>query len=260
MTYLNAFFHLVNFSCVIFHLFSHAVQVLCHATYCSRHNIYVFGSILDCFLQSPNRLNTIFFQIFLYPHFLSDEYVTKELLIEEMYLSNKRQRIEQVPNGVSLKTWVRSVQEAGFVLGEIKTKTATSLRARSRFVLQAKLLALEMKALPKDANVDVLIADVPKGERNRNLTKNKYSIQCPSFGLSSCTKTFFVAKKWWDIRPLNSDLTSNQISVHWSSHFKGLYYNKKITLSVMKMADNHLRNLYFHRQINHGGTSFPYFD
>ena len=28
----------------------------------------------------------------------------------------------------------------------------------------------------------------------------------------------------------------------------------------MKMADNHLRNLYFHRQINNGRTIFPYFD
>ena len=28
----------------------------------------------------------------------------------------------------------------------------------------------------------------------------------------------------------------------------------------MKMADNHLRNVYCHHQLNHGGTSFPYFD
>ena len=83
-----------------------------------------------------------------------------------MYRSNKRQSIEQVPNSVSLKTWVRAVQEAGFVLGNIKTKMDPSPRARSRSVLQAKLFSLEMKALPKDANVDVLISDVPKGERN----------------------------------------------------------------------------------------------
>ena len=177
-----------------------------------------------------------------------------------MYRSKKRQKIEQVPNFVSLETWLRAVQESGFVLGEIETKTATSPRDRLRSVLQAKLLALEMKALPKDYNVDVLIADVPKGERNRNPTRNQYSIQCPSFGLSSCTKTLCVAKKWWDIRPLNSDGTSTQISVHWSSHFKGLFKKKKITLSVMKMADNHLRNVYCHHELNHGGTSFPYFD
>ena len=131
-----------------------------------------------------------------------------------MYRSNKRQRIKEVPDRVSLKTWLKAVQEAGFFLEEIKTKTATSPRARSRSVLQAKLLALKIKELPKDANVNDLIANVPKGERNLNLTKKEYSIQCPSFGLSSCTKTLCVAKKWWDIRPLNSDGTSNQISVH----------------------------------------------
>ena len=121
-------------------------------------------------------------------------------------------------------------------------------------------MALEIKSLPKDSKFYVLIADTPKGERNLNPTKNQYSIQCPSFGLSSCTKTFCVAKKWWDIRPLNSDSTSNQISVHWSSHFKGLYDKKKIPLAVMKMADNRLRNVFFHHQLKHGGTSFPYFD
>ena len=56
ITYLNAFSHLVKFSCVIFHLFSLVVQVLYHATHCSGHNIYVFGSILDCFVQFFNLL------------------------------------------------------------------------------------------------------------------------------------------------------------------------------------------------------------
>ena len=59
MTCLNAFVHLVKFSCVIFHLFSIALQVLCHTTHCSRHNIYVFGIILDSFVQSPNRLTLL---------------------------------------------------------------------------------------------------------------------------------------------------------------------------------------------------------
>ena len=59
MIYLNVFFHLVIFSCIIFHLFSHAVHVLCHATHCSRHNIYLFGSILDCFVEYPNRLTLL---------------------------------------------------------------------------------------------------------------------------------------------------------------------------------------------------------
>ena len=126
-----------------------------------------------------------------------------------MYHSNKQQQIEKVPKGVSIKTWLRAFQEAGYVLGKIETKTAMSLRARSRSVLQANLLALEIKAIPEDVDVSVLFADVPKGEPIRNPPKTQYSIKCHYFGLSRCTKTFCVAKKWWDIRFLNSDGTSN---------------------------------------------------
>ena len=133
-----------------------------------------------------------------------------------MVCSKKRQIIEEVPHGVCLNTWLKVVQEAAFVLGKIETKNVTSPRARSRSVLQAKLLALEIKALPKDSNVDVLIANTPKGEQNRNPMKNSY-------GLSSCKKTFCVAKKWWDIRPKNSDGASKLLLVYYSSHFKGLY-------------------------------------
>ena len=61
------------------------------------------------------KFNTIIFLMFLYPYFLKDEYVTKELLIEAMYRLDKIQRIEQVPDDMSLKTWVRAVQESGFV-------------------------------------------------------------------------------------------------------------------------------------------------
>ena len=82
------------------------------------------------------------------------------------FAPKNRQRIEEAPNGVCLNTWVRAVQEAAFVLGKIETKKVTSPRARSRSILQAKLLALEIKALPKDANVGVLLANTPKGEQN----------------------------------------------------------------------------------------------
>ena len=159
-----------------------------------------------------------------------------------------------------MNTWPNEVQEARYVLGKIETKTATSPRSRSRSVLQAKLLALEIKTLPKDSNVDVLISDVPQGESNRNLTNNQYSIKFPSFGLSRCTKMLCVPKKWWDIHSLNSVGRSNQISVHWSSHFKGLYHKKEIPLLVLKMEDNHLRNLFFRNMLKHGGNKFLHFD
>ena len=156
-------------------------------------------------------------------HFLKDKYVNKELLIEAMVRSKKRQRIKEAPNSVCLNTRVRAVQEAAFVFGEIETKNVASPRARSPSVLQAKLLALEIKALPKYSNVGVLIPDTPKSEQNRNPTKNQPSIECPSYGLLSLTKTFYVAKNWWDICPKNNDGTSNLLSVHWSNHFNGLY-------------------------------------
>ena len=161
-----------------------------------------------------------------------------------MFFSNKRQRIEKVPKYVSIRTWLRAVQEYGYVLGKIETNIAATTRVRSRSLLHNKLAALEMKAHPMDADVNVIIADLPKGERNRNPTDNQYSIKCPSFGWSKCTKTFCVDKKWWDIRPLNSDGTSNQLSVHWSSHFKGFYDTKEIPHLVLKMVDNYLHNLY----------------
>ena len=120
------------------------------------------------------NLNTNVFFILRYPHIFTDEYVTKELLIEAMFCSNKGQRIEKFLNGVSIRTCIRAVQETGYLLGKIKTKTATTPWARSRSVLQAKLAALEMKAHPKDTDVDVILADLPKGERNKNPTDNQY--------------------------------------------------------------------------------------
>ena len=101
-------------------------------------------------------------------------------------------------------------------------------------------MALEIKALPKNENVELLLADTPKGERNRNLTEDQESIKCPSYGLSNCTKTFCVEKSWWGIHPKDSNGASNLVSIHWSSYFKGLYYQKQIPLVVMKMANNHL--------------------
>ena len=87
-----------------------------------------------------------------------------------MVCSKNRHRIEERPHGVRLNNLLRAMQEAAFVLGKIDTKNFTSPRARSRSIIQPKLLALEIKTLPKDANVNVLLADTPKGERNQNTT------------------------------------------------------------------------------------------
>ena len=59
ITYLNAFSHPMGFSYVIFHVFSHVVQVLSYANHCSGHNMYDFGSIMDFFVKSTNRLTLL---------------------------------------------------------------------------------------------------------------------------------------------------------------------------------------------------------
>ena len=144
------------------------------------------------------------FSFFLLP-FLKQGYVSKELFIMAMVHSKKKNRIEEVPHGVKVSTWLKAVQEAAFVLGNIETDVVTSQRARSRSIIRAKLLALEIKALPNNANVDSLLADSPKGERNQNPTEDQESIQCPSYGLSNCTKTFCVSKSWWGLCPKDSN-------------------------------------------------------
>ena len=79
--------------------------------------------------------------------FLKQEYISKELFIKAMVRSKKRKIIEEVPQGVHLNTWLTAVQEASFVLGKIDTDKVSSPRARLRSILQAKLLALEIKDL-----------------------------------------------------------------------------------------------------------------
>ena len=76
-----------------------------------------------------------------------------------MFCSNKRQQIKKVLKGVPIRTFLRAVQEAGYVLGKIESKTAMTPRSSSRSILQAKLAALKMKAHLKDADVDVIPAD-----------------------------------------------------------------------------------------------------
>ena len=102
-------------------------------------------------------------------------------------------------------------------MGKIETDVVTSSRARSRSNIRDKLFDLELKALLKNAYVNCLLANNPKGEHNLNPTEDQELIQCPSFGLSNYTKTFCVSKSWWGIRPKDSNWASNLVSVHWSS-------------------------------------------
>ena len=121
-------------------------------------------------------------------------------------------------------------------------------------------MALEIRALPKNANLDSLFADSPKGERNRNPTEDQESIQCPSYGLGYCAKTFCISKSWWGIRPKDSNGESNLLSIQCSSYFMGLCNTSKINHATFKMADNHLRMVYMHHQAKHDERILPYVD
>ena len=91
-----------------------------------------------------------------------------------MIFSKNCKRIVISPQGVSIITWLRAVQEAGCVLGVIETRTSTNPREKSRSVLKAKLVALEMKANLKNADIEEILADIPRGEQNRNPTEKQY--------------------------------------------------------------------------------------
>ena len=66
---------------------------------------------------------------------------------------------------------LREVQESGYVLGKIETKTDTTPGYNSRSVLLDKLADLEMRAHQKDADLDGIISDIPKGDRNIKTTE-----------------------------------------------------------------------------------------
>ena len=117
-----------------------------------------------------------------------------------------------------------------------------------------------MQSNPNKAEIDMILVDILKCERNQNPMERKYSIPCTYFGLANCNKLFCVAKKWWDTRPQKSDGTRNHISVHWYNKFKSLYDTKKTPHGVLKMTDNHLRILYYNYILKHGGNHYPYLD
>ena len=56
------------------------------------------------------------------------------------------------------------------MLGQIGAKTFTTSRVKSWSVLKAKLEIIEMQAHPDNAEIEEILADIPKGEINLNPT------------------------------------------------------------------------------------------
>ena len=63
--------------------------------------LFYYDSVI---LPMKRNFNTTFTFILRYLYGSTYEYVTKELLIEEMFHSSKRQHIENPPKGVSIRT------------------------------------------------------------------------------------------------------------------------------------------------------------
>ena len=161
---------------------------------------------------------------------------------------------------VPIKKWVIAVQESGYLLGQLGTNNDYIPGFKSGSIIKAKLAVLEIKTSSTKDNINEILADILKGERNRTPMGNQYSIQCPSIGLVNCTKSFCDAKKWWDIRPHNSNRTSNTIYVHCSNHSNGIYETNKITHAMLKVVDNHIQILFFTIPSNMEEIINPYFD
>ena len=69
---------------------------------------------------------------------------------------------------------VISVQEAGYVLGQIGANTASTPRVKSGCILKAELAVINMRKLFTKAYIDEILDDTPKGERNLTPTENQY--------------------------------------------------------------------------------------
>ena len=85
------------------------------------------------------------------------------------------------------------------------------------------MLVLEMKASSKiGTDLETILADVPKGERNGRPTKDQYLVKCPSYGIGYFTRMFCVSNKWWDLQPCNIEQTSDILSCNLSNNLKGI--------------------------------------
>ena len=103
----------------------------------------------------------------------------------------------------------------------------------------------------KGRAIVVILYGLPKGQINRKLTKDRFVIECPSYGIYDCTKKL---KKRCNLRPMNSDGSSDMCKTHWRHHFKRIHDKGKIYNNTLKIANNHLRPLHRHHLIWHGSS------
>ena len=83
-----------------------------------------------------------------------------------MICCNKHKSIEKSPQYFSIRRWVLSVQEDCYVLGHLCANTASTPSVKYRHFLKEKLAVYEVKESSTNYYIEMILADIPKGERN----------------------------------------------------------------------------------------------
>ena len=152
------------------------------------------------------------------------------------------------PQVVKLDILMEAVTEASYMLGLLCNddilNLKPSLKSKSRSSKKARVALTSMKSFHlKGGDLGVILADVPKCERNCKPTKHQCVVRCLSYGIYDCSKTFCVSNNWWD-------------KCHWGHHLKRLHEEGNTEINTLKMADNHLRNFHRHHLHRYGDKIF----
>ena len=83
-----------------------------------------------------------------------------------MFFCNINKRIYKLPPCVPIRKWVILVKDHGSVLEYMGYNTASTSRVKYRSVLKAKLEVYETKESSTKYDIEMIPADVPKGEKN----------------------------------------------------------------------------------------------
>ena len=83
-----------------------------------------------------------------------------------MICCNKHKSIENSPQDFSIRRWVLSVQEDGYALRHLFDNTASTPSFKYRHFLKEKLAVYEVKESSTKSDIEMILADIPKGERN----------------------------------------------------------------------------------------------
>ena len=95
-----------------------------------------------------------------------------------------------------------------------------------------------------DADVETILAEVPKGDKNRNPTSFQIQFKCVPFGLSGCHNIFCVYNKIQRLFALVPHGEINLTSTNWLNYFNMLLEEEEKFQLAFKTTDNYLSTVY----------------